>query len=218
MVQIGAEQIAMHLALAARWTLLLSAIAFAGGATGAILMLLWRFGGGRTGRIVTGGIVELVQGIPLLLLLFLVYFGLPLIGLDMPPLLAASVALTIYASAFLAEIWRGCIDAVPAGQWDAARSLGLHYIARMRLVILPQAARIAVPPTVGFLVQLVKATALASIIGFVELTRSGQIVANATFRPLMVYALVGAIYFAICFPLTLAARVLERRMAARGGR
>ena len=125
---------------------------------------------------------------------------------------AAGVALTLYASAFLAEIWRGCVDAIPLGQWDAGASLGLGFTQRMRYVILPQALKIAIPPTVGFLVQLIKSTALASIVGFQELTRSGQIVANATFQPLLIYGLVALIYFAICFPLTLGSRVLERRM------
>ena len=89
----------------------------------------------------------------------------------------------------------------------------MNFLQQMWDVILPQALRIAIPPTVGFLVQLVKSTALASIVGFVELTKAGQIVTNATFRPFVVYACVGLIYFVICYPLTLCARTLERRLA-----
>ena len=126
--------------------------------------------------------VDLFQGTPLLLQLFLVLFGLPLIGIEVSPLLAARPPYPFRASAFLVEIWRGWASiSIPRGQWDASASLGLRFVMQMRLVILPQALRVAVPPTVGFLVQLVKSTALASIVGFDELTRSGQIVANATF-------------------------------------
>jgi len=122
----------------------------------------------------TSAYIQLLQGTPLLLQLFLVFFGLPMLGVDVAPLIAASIALTLYASAFLAEIWRGCLDAIPRGQWDASASIGLKYLGQMRHVILPQALNIAIPPTVGFLVQLLKSTALASIVGFDELTRAGR--------------------------------------------
>lgn len=212
MITLNLTDIIPFLLLSARWTLLLSAIAFAGGGVGAMLLLIWRYGAPPSGRVATTIYIQLFQGTPLLLQLFLVFFGLPLLGVEVSPLLAAAIALTLYASAFLAEIWRGCVDAIPPGQWDASASLGLRFLNRMRLVILPQALKIAVPPTVGFLVQLVKSTALASIVGFTELTRTGQIVANATFQPFVIYGLVALIYFAICYPLTLGSRVLERRL------
>jgi polar amino acid transport system permease protein len=207
------SNIVIYLLTGARWTLLLSAIAFLGGGIGALLLLLLRYGRPRLGTRFLHLYVELFQGTPLLLQLFLVFFGLPLLGVDVPPIVAAGIALTLYASAFLAEIWRGCVDAIPRGQWDAGGALGLNFFMQMWDVILPQALRIAVPPTVGFLTQLVKATALASIVGFVELTKSGQIVSNATFQPLMAYSIVAAIYFALCYPLTLCARLLERKLS-----
>jgi len=213
MITLPLGNIVVYLLLAARWTLLLSAIAFLGGGIGALLLLLWRYAqpglGARFARLYT----ELLQGTPLLLQLFLVFFGLPLLGVDVSPIWAAGIALTLYSTAFLAEIWRGCVDATPHGQWDASASLGMNFLQQMWDVILPQALRIAIPPTVGFLVQLVKSTALASIVGFVELTKAGQIVTNATFRPFVVYVCVGLIYFIICYPLTLCARTLERRLA-----
>ena len=212
MITLSLSDIIPFLLLAARWTLLLSLIAFVGGGIGAMLLLLWRYGAPKIGGRATTVYIQLLQGTTLLLQLFLVFFGLPLIGIEVSPLLAAGLALTLYASAFLAEIWRGCVDAIPLGQWDASASLGMGFTQRMRYVILPQALKIAIPPTVGFLVQLIKSTALASILGFQELTRSGQIIANATFQPLLIYGLVALIYFAICFPLTLGSRVLERRM------
>ena len=205
--------ILIYLLTGARWTLLLAAIAFLGGGIGALLLLLLRYGQPRFGAQFLRLYVELFQGTPLLLQLFLVFFGLPLLGIDVSPLLAAGAALTLYASAFLAEIWRGCVDAIPRGQWDASGALGLNFLNQMRDVILPQALRIAIPPTVGFLTQLLKATALASIVGFQELTKSGQIVSNATFQPLFVYGIVALIYFAMCYPLTFCARLLERKMS-----
>jgi polar amino acid transport system permease protein len=212
MISLSLADIIPFLLRAARWTLLLSALAFLGGTIGGLGLLLLRYAWKPGARLVHL-YVELLQGTPLLLQLFLVFFGLPLLGIEVSPLLAAGVALTLYASAFLAEIWRGCVDAIPRGQWDASASLGLGFLGQMRYVILPQAMLIAVPPTVGFLVQLIKSTALASIVGFNELTRAGQIVANATFQPFPIYGIVALTYFAMCYPLTLAARMLERRLA-----
>jgi polar amino acid transport system permease protein len=203
-----------NLLLAARWTLLLSAIAFAGGGLGGLFLLVLRVSRSASARSAVKLYIEAFQGTPLLMQLFLVFFGLPLLGFDVSAWLAATVALSLYASAYLVEIWRGCVDAVPRGQWDASASLGMHYLTQLRLVILPQALRMAVPPTVGFLVQLVKSTALASIIGYNELTRTGQIMTNATFRPFAIYALVALIYFAMCYPLTSYARSLERRLGS----
>ena len=212
MITLPVIDILGFLLLAARWTVLLSIIAFIGGGIGALLLLLLRYAQPKVGVRIMTLYVEVLQGTPLLLQLFLVFFGLPLLGIDVSPILAAGVALTLYASAFLGEIWRGCVDAIGRGQWDASASLGMKFILQMRYVILPQALRIAVPPTVGFLVQLVKSTALASIVGFDELTKAGQVLTNATFQPVVVYGLVALIYFCMCFPLTYCSRMLERKL------
>ena len=206
--------IARNLLLAGRWTLLLSAIAFAGGAFFGLVLLVIRIGSWKWARTAAMLYVELFQSTPLLMQLFLVYFGLPRFGIDVSAWLAATVCLTLYSSAFLTDIWRGCVEAIPRGQWDGSASLGLHYIKQLRLVILPQATRMAIPPTVGFLVQLVKSTALASIVGFHELTKTAQILTNATFQPFVIYGMAALIYFAMCYPLTDLSRRLERRLAA----
>jgi polar amino acid transport system permease protein len=203
----------LFIVAAARWTLMLSAIAFLGGAIGGMLVALVRTSQHRLPRAVAVGFIQIFQGTPPLMQLFLVYFGMTIFGFSVNPLMAASVALTAFASARLGEIWRGCIEAVPSGQSEAATALGLRYVNRMRFVILPQAARIAVAPTVGFLVQLIKETSLASIIGFVELTREGQIINNATFRPFQVFSIVAALYFVMCWPLSLVAQRMEYRFA-----
>jgi polar amino acid transport system permease protein len=203
-----------NLLLAARWTVLLSVVAFTGGIVVGLGILLLRIDKRRWLR--RGGelYIGLFQGTPLLMQLFLLFFGLPLLGLKIEPWTAAVLGLTLCASAFLAEIWRGGVEALPQGQWDAGASLGLHYLAQLRLIILPQAFAITRPPTVGFLVQLIKSTALTSIIGFEELVRTSNAINNATFEPFTVYGLVALIYFALCFPLTRYARMLESRAAA----
>lgn len=204
------------LLLAARWTIVLSLIAFAGGSVMGLLIALARTSRMKGLRQAASGYIELFQDTPLLMQLFIVFFGANIIGLQISAWTAAAVGLTLYGSAFLGEIWRGCIEAVPAGQSEAARSLGLRQWQTNLLVVLPQALRLAIPPTIGFLVQLIKNTSLASIIGFTELTRTGQLINNATYQPLTVFIIVSLIYFALCWPLSLASRRLEIRLARRG--
>lgn len=203
--------IARNLLIASRWTVLLSAIAFVCGGSVGVVLLTMRVAPLAWLRRLVALYVELFQGTPLLMQLFLAFFGLPLLGIEISPWAAATVTLTLYTSAYLVDIWRGCVEAVPRGQWGAAASLGMTYAQQLRYVIWPQALKIAVPPTVGFLVQVVKSTALASIIGFTELTKAGTVITNAVFRPFPIYAMVALIYFAMCFPLTWYARVLERK-------
>ena len=212
MVEFSLWDIFRNLLLAGRWTVALSLIAFAGGAAVGLALLLARLAklpGAQRG---VSLYVQLFQGTPLLMQLFLAYFGLALLGFEVSAWLAASVALTLYASAFLAEIWRGCVDAIPKGQWEAADSLALNFREKMRHVIGPQALRIAIAPTVGFLVQVIKGTALASVIGFIELTKAGTMISNATFKPFTVYACVALMYFALCWPVSAYSRHLERKL------
>lgn len=204
-----------NLLLALRWTVVLSLIAFIGGGIVGALLLFLRLRGGKVASRAVGLYVQLFQGTPLLMQLFLAYFGIALFGIDVSAWTAASVALTLYTSAFLTEIWRGCVAAIPRGQWEASSSLALNFGEQMRHVILPQAIKIAIAPTVGFLVQVIKGTALASVIGFVELTKAGGMIANATFRPFTVFACVALMYFALCFPVSLYAKHLERKTHGR---
>ena len=213
MVEFTLWDILRNLLLAARWTVLLSLAAFAGGAlVGAALLVarIARVPGAARGVALY---VQLFQGTPLLMQLFLAYFGLALVGLDVPAWAAAGLALTLYSSAFLTEIWRGCVEAIPRGQWEAADSLALDLRQTLMHVIAPQALRIAIPPTVGFAVQVIKGTALASVLGFIELTKAGTMISNATFQPFTVYACVALLYFALCFPVSAWARRLERTVS-----
>jgi polar amino acid transport system permease protein len=205
----------LYLLTGAGWTVALSLIAFAGGGLLGLGVALCRVSPLKAVRVLVAGYVQLVQGTPLLVILFMAFFGLPVLGVKMSPLAAAGISLTVYVSAYLGEIWRGCIESVPRAQWEAAECLALTRTQRMRLVILPQAVRIATPPTVGFMVQIVKNTSLASVVGFVELARSGQIINNSLFEPFLVYLIIAAIYFALCYPLSRWSQRLERRGAAR---
>ncbi|HZF86509.1 MAG TPA: amino acid ABC transporter permease [Burkholderiaceae bacterium] len=200
-----------NLLLALRWTVVLSLIAFVGGGIVGGLLLALRLRAGPVLQKIIAGYVQLFQGTPLLMQLFLAYFGIALFGIDVSAWTAASVALTLYTSAFLTEIWRGCVASIPKGQWEASGSLALSFGEQMRHVILPQAVKIAIAPTVGFLVQVIKGTALASVIGFVELTKAGSMIANVTFAPFTVFSCVALLYFALCFPVSLYAKHLERR-------
>jgi len=200
-----------YLILAIRWTIGLTLLALIGG--GAIGLLVAGMGASRY-RILRGiafGYVGTVQGIPLLGWLFIFYFGLSIWGYKLPPLVAATLGFSIYAGAFLGEIWRGALMAIPKTQWEAGVSIGLSYFQQLRYVIIPQAFRIAIPPTVGFVVQLIKNTSLGAVIGFVELTREGQLTTAATFQPFSVYLLVAMMYFCLCFPLTRYSRIIERK-------
>lgn len=212
MTQFTFWDILRNLLLAARWTVLLSLVSFIGGGIVGAALLFLRMGSRRGTRLLSRGYIQLFQGTPLLMQLFLAFFGLGLFGIDVPAWLAATVALILWTAAFLAEIWRGCVESIARGQWEASASLGMGYFQQMRYVILPQALKVAVPPTVGFSVQVVKGTALTSIIGFVELSKAGSIVTNATFQPFTVYGLVALIYFALCWPLSKSSQLLERKL------
>lgn len=212
MEQFTNMDILQNLLLAARWTILLSLIAFVGGGVVAAILILLRMTNNKILTIFINIYVEVFQGTPLLMQLFLAFFGLSLIGFDISAWAAASLALTLFTSAFLCEIWRGCLDSVPKGQWEACKTMGLNYYQSMIHVIIPQSVRLATAPTIGFSVQVVKGTALASIIGFVELTKAGTMLNNATFEPFKVFTMVAILYFLICFPLTKYSKYLERKL------
>lgn len=193
------------------WTLVLTiAASTIGGALG-LCIALARVAANPVMRELARAYIAIVQGIPVLMVLFLSYYGLSQAGLDLPPVVAASMALSVYSSAYLGDIWRGAIQSVPRQQWEASASLALTKGQQYRHIILPQSIKIALPPTVGFLVQLVKNTSIVSIVSVVELTRAGQLVNNVTFEPFRVFVVVALIYLAICYPMSRASRRLEEK-------
>ena len=200
-------------------TLVLSALTFvAGGLTG-LTVALARIAPVRGIRIAATAWIQVIQGTPLLVLMGLCFYGPSIVGIgSMPALIAAALAMTIYSSAFLGEIWRGCIQSVHKSQWEAAECIGLTRWQRMQKIVLPQALRIATPPTVGFMVQIIKNTSIASlVIGFAELSYNAKVLNNSTFQPFIYFGCAALMYFAMCYPLSRWSRTLERKLNASRG-
>jgi polar amino acid transport system permease protein len=161
--------------------------------------------------------VEAFRCTPLLVQIIWFYYALPVIvGIDIPPTMAATLVLSLYTGAFYAEIVRGGVESIERGQWDAARAIGLRHLQALRLVILPQAFRRMIPPFMNQSIIQLKNTSLVSTIAVADLLYEGQMITAATYRPLEVYTMVAALYFAVLFPLTLAAQYVERRLARKG--
>ena len=207
-----------QLGFATQFTIYLSLIAFIGGGlVGAVIAIL-RIMPSKSARYGAQAYIWFFQSAPLLMLLFLFGLGVPrLLGVNVNIWVAASLALTLYASAYLAEVWRGAIQSLPGGQWEGSSALGLSFGKTLRLVILPQAVRVSLAPTVGFLVQIIKGTSLAYIIGFSDLMSIGKRWANAPVEgtePFIIYPLMALIYFGLCFPLSRLALALEKRLGS----
>lgn len=194
------------------WTVILSALAMALGSMAGFVVMLGRISTRRWLRRLSGFYVQVVQGTPLLIQMFIIYFGLGVAGIQVPALVATSVATMIYASAYLGEIWRGAVNSIAKTQFEAAEAMGLSRAQTLRDVVLPQAMRIATPPTVGFTVQLIKNTSLASVVGFLELTRAAQVINNSLFEPFLVFGIAALLYFLLCYPLSYWSRSLERKL------
>jgi polar amino acid transport system permease protein len=203
----------MYLLLAARWTILLALVTFAGGGVLGMFLAALRVSPNKILRIAAAGYIQFFMGTPILIQLFMVYYGSSFLGFRPDPWFAAALTFCLNAAAFFGEIVRGSIEAIPKGQWEAATSLGLQFTRTLRLVIVPQAVRLMLPPTVGFMVQIVKTTSVASLIGFTELARAATQINTVTFQPALVFGTVALVYFALCWPLSLLSSYLERRFA-----
>lgn len=160
--------------------------------------------------------IEVIRDSPLLMQLYLVFFALPLMGLQVPIFVAGVATLMVNSSAFMAEIVRAGIQAIGKDQWDAARALGMGYLSCMRYIVMPQAARVMIPPGVGLLIGLIKDSSVVSVISYIELTRVGQILTEKTFLSFQVFGIVAALYFVLCYPLSRLAVSAERRLKAGG--
>lgn len=200
-------------------TLALSVLTFVGGGLAGLAVALARIAPMRGVRVAATAWIQVVQGTPLLVLMGLCFYGPSIVGIgSMPALIAAALAMTIYSSAFLGEIWRGCIQSVHKSQWEAAECIGLTRWQRMQKIVLPQALRIATPPTVGFMVQIIKNTSIASlVIGFAELSYNAKVLNNSTFQPFIYFGCAALMYFAMCYPLSRWSRTLERKLNASRG-
>jgi polar amino acid transport system permease protein len=160
--------------------------------------------------------VEIFRCTPLLVQIIWFYYALPVVlGIDIPATAAATLVLSLYTGAFYAEIVRGGVESIERGQWDAARAVGLKPLQALRLVILPQAFRRMIPPFMNQSIIQLKNTSLVSTIAVADLLYQGEMITAATYRPLEVYTMVAVLYFAVLFPLTLAAQYVERRLARK---
>jgi polar amino acid transport system permease protein len=160
--------------------------------------------------------VEIFRCTPLLVQIIWFYYALPVVlGIDIPATAAATLVLSLYTGAFYAEIVRGGVESIERGQWDAARAVGLRHLQALRLVILPQAFRRMIPPFMNQSIIQLKNTSLVSTIAVADLLYQGEMITAATYRPLEVYTMVAVLYFAVLFPLTLAAQYVERRLARK---
>lgn len=200
------------LLMAARWTVALALIAFAGGGVVGLVVAALRVAPFRPLRWLAAGYIQFFMGTPILIQLFMAYYGSSFLGFRPDPWVAAAVTFSLNGGAFFGEIFRGSIESVPRGQWEASTALGFRFLPTLRLVILPQAVRLMLPPTVGFMVQIVKTTSVASLIGLTELARAATQVNTVTFQPVLVFGTVCLVYFVLCWPLSLYAGYLERKL------
>ncbi|RLE59887.1 MAG: amino acid ABC transporter permease [Thermoprotei archaeon] len=160
--------------------------------------------------------IEVFRGTPLLVQLFIIYFGLPSLGVKFDPLTAGIIALSLNSSAYQAEILRSSIKAIPESQYHSAEALGMSTVQVYRYVILPQAIRAAIPALVNEVVTLVKESSLVSIIGVAELTRRGEYIVASTFRALEAYIAVAVVYLVVCIAMSQVSKILERKFKIPG--
>ena len=200
---------------ATQYTIYLSAIAFLGGGLFGGLITFFRIIPSKTLNIISYTYTWLFQSLPLLMLLFLLGLGIPkLFEQDIDPWIAATVALILFTSAYLSEVWRGAIVAIPQSQWEAAKALNLNFVQTLRFVILPQAVKFSVAPTIGFLIQIIKGTSLCYIIGFQDLMLIGKRWANSPVQgsePFIIFPIMALLYFCLCYPLARLAKHIEKK-------
>ena len=193
-------------------TIPLTAVSFVLGLALAVVVALMRLSSVRVLSSVARVYVSLIRGTPLLVQLFIIFYGLPALGLTIPSWPSAVVAFSLNVGGYAAEVVRGAILAVPRGQWEAATTVGMGYSTTLRRVILPQATRIAVPGLSNTLISLVKDTSLASTVLVVETLRAAQQIAAPTYQFFPLYVLAAAYYWVVCFVLSIGQSRLERRL------
>jgi polar amino acid transport system permease protein len=201
---------------ATQWTIYLSLTAFVGGGIVGLVMTVLKISPIKPLRVFASMYIWFFQSIPLLMLLFILGLGVPVFfSIDVPPWLAASVALTLFTSAYLSEVWRGALQSIPKGQWEGGTAVGMTFSQNLIYIIAPQAIRIAIPSTVGFMIQVIKGTSMAYIINYDDLMRWGKKIANSQLdgaEPFIIFPIVGLFYFALCFPLSCLSKHLEKRL------
>ncbi|WP_404333126.1 amino acid ABC transporter permease [Mesobacillus maritimus] len=197
---------------AIQYTIPLTFISFIGGLFLALLTAMMRLANSRIVQIPALVYVSAIRGTPLLVQLFIIFYGLPNIGLNIDPFPSAAIAFILNVGAYASEIIRASILSIPKGQWEAAYTIGMSRRTALRRIILPQSARVSVPPLSNTFVSLVKDTSLASLVLVTELFRKAQEIAARTYDFLLLYMEAALIYWVICFLLSLVQTVIERRL------
>lgn len=193
-------------------TLEISAVAALGAVSVGLVVCAGRL---SENRVISGAArfyISLIRGTPLLLQLFYIYYALPEIGIVLPAFTAGAIGLSLNFGAYLAELFRAGVQSISRGQTEAAAALGLHSFARFRLVVAPQALRVILPALGNYALVLIKDSSLVAVLSVLELMRAGELLANATFRALPIYTMVGAIYFLMCVVVAKAFERAERKL------
>lgn len=193
------------------YTIPLTLISFVLGLVLAVLTALARISGIKILEIIARVYVSVIRGTPLLVQLFILFYGLPTIGVVIDPFPAAILGFSLSVGAYSSEIIRAAILSIPKGQWEAGYSIGMSYAQTMRRIILPQAARVSVPPLSNSFISLVKDTSLASLILLTEMFRKAQEIASTNYEFLLLYSEAALLYWIICFFLSIAQGKLESR-------
>jgi His/Glu/Gln/Arg/opine family amino acid ABC transporter permease subunit len=197
-------------------TLLISAVTLVLSMAGGLLLASLDMSRYRALRFIGLGFGEIIRNTPILVQLLWVYYVLPIVfGFQIEALPAAIIGLSVYSSAFISEVYRAGIQAVPQGHREAAQVLGLSPLQSFFRIVLPQAIRLTLPPLAANFVQLIKYSSLASVISVSEITRRGMELSATAFRPLEIFTFIAVVYFVICWPLAMAIRFWERRLASR---
>lgn len=201
-----------YLLRGAGMTLLMAAVSVVPATICGMALAVAQVFGNRAVKSIVVAYLFLIRGIPLLVLLTFTYYLLPLTGIDLPPFWGVVVVFAFYYAAFMSEVFRAGILSLPRAQWDAARSLGMTRQLMLRIVIFPQALRLASPPFISLCANLVKATSLVSIVGLWELTMASREIVERTLAPFQIFLGAAVVYFCICYTLALYGRHLERRV------
>jgi ectoine/hydroxyectoine ABC transporter permease protein EhuD len=208
-------QVLPYLLRGAVMTILLTLVSMALALLAGMVLALMRLSRNRTFNLISGAYIEVIRGTPLLVQLFIIYYGLPQYGIRLDAFTAGVLGLSMNYSAYLAEVYRAGILAIDKGQWEAGGSIGLSRTALLRYIILPQAVRILLPPVGNYFISMLKDSALVSTISIIELMRAAQLRVAITFRAMDIYLLVALIYFLMSYPVALLIRYYERK-ASRG--
>jgi len=197
-------------------TLFLSAVTLVLAMIGGLLIASLDMSRWRALRIIGVSFGEMVRNTPILVQLLWVYYVLPIVfGVGIDAITALIIGLSVYQAAFISEVYRAGIQAVPRGHREAAQVLGLTPAQSFSRIVLPQAIRLTLPPLASNFVQLIKYSSLGAVISVSEITRRGMELSSSTFRPLEIFTFIALVYFCICWPLAMAIRLWERHLARR---